>query len=167
MITREFKDLINLPVVSNTAAREIGRVREVLFDPAANGLFGLVVLPAERDGPVLFIPLRGVRSIGKDAITVESLNVAELFEANVQAKEISAAGGYHKGMNVMTQSGEAIGKVDKVKINQDGTVASYHSSSGFFGSKHDIELSEVVSASKDLIIISDAAREGAVKTVTG
>lgn len=166
MTTWELKDLLDLPVVSNAAAREIGRIQEVLFDPGANALFGLVISPAAKDGPLLLIPLRGIRSIGKDAVTVESLNVAEPFEANLQAQEISAAGGYRSGMNVMTQSGESVGKVDKVTINEDGTVASYHSTTGFFGSKHDIELSEVKSGSKDMIIISDSAREGAARNVT-
>jgi uncharacterized protein YrrD len=167
MTTWEFKDLLHLPVVSNAEAKEIGRVHEVLFDPAANALFGLVVSPAEKEAPRLHIPLAGIRSIGKDAITVESVDVVESFEDNVQAQEISAAGGYLDGMNVMTESGESVGKVDKVTLNEDGTVASYHSSTGFFGSKHDIEPSEVKSGSKDMIIISDSAREGAVKNVTG
>jgi uncharacterized protein YrrD len=166
MATWEFKDLLDLPVVSNTEAREIGRVKEVLFNPGANALCGLVVSPNEQDVPLLLLPLRGIRSIGKDAITVESVNVAEPFEENLQAQEISAAGGYRDGMNVMTESGESVGKIDRVKINEDGTVASYHSSSGFFGSKHDIEPSEVKSGSKDMIIIFDSAREGAVKNVT-
>jgi uncharacterized protein YrrD len=142
-------------------------VHEVLFDPAANALFGVVVSPAEKEAPRLHIPFAGIRSIGKDAITVESLDLAERFEDNVQAQEISAAGGYRDGMNVMTESGESVGKVDKVTLKEDGTVASYHSSTGFFGSKHDIEPSEVKSGSKDMIIISDSAREGAVKNVTG
>ncbi len=167
MTTWEFKDLLDVPVVSNAAAREIGKVHEVLFDPGANALFGLVITPAEKDGAALLIPLRGIRSIGKDAITVESLNVAEPFEANIRAQEISAAGGNRGGMTVMTESGESVGKIDKVTINDDGTVASYHSSSGLFGSKHDIEPSEVKSGSKDMLIISDSAREGAAKNVTG
>jgi uncharacterized protein YrrD len=167
MTTYEFDDLKNLPVISNAAAREIGRVKEVLFNPAANALYGLVVTPAEKDGPPLLIPLRGIRSIGKDAITIESLNVAERFEENVEAQEISAADGYRSGMEVMTQSGESVGKVDKVTINEDGTVASYHSTTGFFGTKHDIEPSEVVCGSTEKLIISDSAREGATRNVTG
>jgi uncharacterized protein YrrD len=166
MTSWEFKDLVNLPVVSNAAAREIGRVQEVLFNPAANALYGLVVKPAEKDGPVLLVPQRGIRSIGKDAITVESMNAVEHYEDNLQAQEISAAGGHRGGMSVMTQSGETVGKIDKVTLNDDGTVQSYHSSTGLFGTKHDIEPSEVKSGSKDMIIISDSAREGSVKNVT-
>lgn len=166
MTILEFNDLVDVPVVSNAAASEIGRVKEVLFNPAANALFGVVVSPTEKDAPLLLIPLRGIRSIGKDAITIESLNVAEYFEDNVEAKEISAAGGYRSGMEVMTQSGESVGKVDKVTINEDGTVASYHSTTGFFGTKHDIEPSEVVSGSTEKLIISDSAREGAPRNVT-
>lgn len=165
MTTWEFKDLVDLPVVANAQAREIGRVKEVLFDPSAHALFGLVVSPPEKDGALSLIPLRGIRTIGKDAITIESQNVAEPFENNVRAQEISAADGYRGGMSVMTESGESVGKIDKVTLNEDGTVASYHSSSGLFGSKHDIEPSEVKSGSKDMLIISDDAREGAVKNV--
>ena len=167
MTTWEFKDLVDLPVVSNAAATEIGRVSEVLFNPEANALFGLVVSPAEKGGPPLLIPLGGIRSIGKDAITIESLDMAEPFEENLQAQEISAVGGHRSGMNVMTESGESVGKVDKVILNDDGTVASYHSTTGFFGTKHDIEPSEVVSGSNEKLIISDSAREGAKKSVTG
>ena len=167
MSTWEFKDLIDLPVVSNAAARQIGKVREVLFNPKVNALFGLVVSPSEKDGPLLLIPQRGIRTIGKDAVTVESLNVAEHFDDNIEAQEISKADGYRSGMEVMTQSGESVGKVDKVTINDDGTVAAYHSSTGFLGSKHEIEPSEVVSGSYEKLIISDGAREGATRNVTG
>ena len=170
MATWEFKDLMNLPVVSNAAAREVGKVHEVLFNPAANALYGLVLTPTEKDGPLLLVPQRGIRSIGKDAITIESLHVAENFEDNVLAKEISKAGGHRSGMNVMTQSGESVGKIDKVTINDDGTVASYHSTTGLFGTKHDMEPSEVISGSADMLIIADNAREGAAppaKTVVG
>src|ERR1043166_10291486 len=53
MTTWEFKDLMHVPVVSNSAAREIGRVHEVLFDPSANALFGLVVSPAVKNDPLV------------------------------------------------------------------------------------------------------------------
>jgi uncharacterized protein YrrD len=166
MATWELNDLVGLPVISNSAAKQIGRVKEVLFNPRANALFGLVVAGEEKDSKALLIPQRGIRTIGKDAITVESMNVAEYFDENVRAQEISAAGGYHSGMTVMTEAGESVGKIDKVTINDDGTVASYHSTAGFFGSKHDIEPSEVRSGSEDIIVIADDAREGAVRNVT-
>ena len=56
MTTWEFKDLMHVPVVSNASAREIGRVHEVLFDPSANALFGLVVSPPEKKGPLVLVP---------------------------------------------------------------------------------------------------------------
>jgi uncharacterized protein YrrD len=167
MATREFKDLLDLPVVSTDPAREIGRVKEVLFNPAENALFGLVITPAEKDGPLLLVRLKAIGTIGKDAVMLASLVATEPFEQNVEAQEISAAGGYLSGMNVMTESGESVGTVDKVLINEDGTVSSYHSTTGFFGTKHDIEPSEVVSGSKEKLIISESAREGATKNVTG
>ncbi len=166
MTIRELKELVGMPVVSNAEAREVGHVREVLFNPGANALFGLVVEPAEEERPLLFLPFGGIRTIGKDAITITTLDVTQPFEQNPEAQEISAAGGYLSGMNVMTESGESVGKVDKVTINEDGTVASYHSTTGFFGSKHDIEPSEVVGGSKEKLIISDSAREGAARSVT-
>jgi uncharacterized protein YrrD len=162
--TCEIKDLNHVSVVSNSAAREIGKVREVLFDPGANALFGIVVSPPEKNSRPLLVLLKDIRAIGKDAISVTGDNI-ESFEENARAKVISAAGGHHGGMNVMTESGESVGKVDKVTLNEDGTVASYHSTTGFFGSKHDIEPSEVISGSEAKLIISDTAREGAARTV--
>jgi uncharacterized protein YrrD len=116
MTTWEFKDLQDLPVVSSAAAREMGRVKEVLFDTGADGLFGLVVSPPEKDGHLLLIPLTGIRSIGKDAVTVDSLTATEYFKNNGRTKEISLAGGNRGGMNVMTESGESVGKIDKMTI---------------------------------------------------
>lgn len=138
---------------------------EVLLNPRANALFGVVMAPEVKDGPRLLVPLAGIRSIGKDAITVESDAATESFDANVRAVEISKAGGFRSSMNVMTESGESIGTVDKVTIKEDGTVASYHSTTGFFGSKHDIEPSEVKAGSEDILIISDGAREGGAKPI--
>jgi uncharacterized protein YrrD len=167
MNAREFKDLIDLPVVSNADAKDIGHVHQVLFNPRASALFGLVISPTEKERPLLLLPLEGIHTTGKDAVTITSLDVTEPFERNAEAQEISAAGGYLSGMNVMTESGETVGKVDKVTINEDGTVAAYHSTTGLFGSKHDIEPSEVVAGSKDILIISDSARDGAAKNVIG
>lgn len=166
MTTREFKELLNLPVVSNAEARGVGKVHGVLFDPSANALYGLVVTPSEKDAAQLFLPLRGIHTIGKDAVTISGLEATEPFEQNTEAQKISAAGGYLNGMNVMTESGETIGKVNKVTINEDGTVASYYSTTGFLGTKHEIEASEVLAGSKDILIISDDAREGAAKNVS-
>ncbi len=163
----ELNDLTGLPVVSKNDAKEIGRVEEVLFNPSANALFGFVVKPEERDAVALLVPLSAIASIGPDAVTVESRTAAKPFTENVRAQEISAAGGYRSGMNVITESGESVGKIDKVTVDETGAVVSYHSTTGLFGSKHDIEPSEVRSGSEDMLIIIDSAREGAVKNVTG
>ncbi len=152
--------------MSNAEARGVGKVHGVLFDPSASALYGLVITPIEKDGVLLFLPLKGIHTIGKDAVTISDLDVTEPFEENTEAQKISSAGGYLNGMNVMTESGETIGKVNKVTINEDGTVASYHSTTGFLGTQHDIEPSEVLAGSKDILIISDTAREGATKNVT-
>jgi uncharacterized protein YrrD len=165
--TWEFKDLIGLAVVANAEAREVGNVEQVLFDPSANALYGLVITPVEEGSAPLLLRLKGIRTIGKDAVTIESMSAIEPLSGSPRAQEIAEAGGYREGMDVMTESGESVGKVDKVTLKDDGTVASYHSTSGFFGSKHDIEPSEVKSGSGDMIIILDSAREGAAKNVAG
>jgi sporulation protein YlmC with PRC-barrel domain len=53
MTSWELDDLKNLPVVSKNDAKKLGRVEEVLFNPSANALFGLVVKPEEKDAPVM------------------------------------------------------------------------------------------------------------------
>jgi len=166
MTSWELNDLKNLPVVSKNDAKKLGQVEEVLFNPSANALFGLVVKPEEKDAPALLVTLSAIASIGPDAVTVESHTAAKPFMDNVLAQEISAAGGYRTGMDVMTESGESVGKIDKVNVNEKGAVVSYHSTTGLFGSKHDIEPSEVRSGSDQMLIITNDAREGAAKSVT-
>jgi uncharacterized protein YrrD len=166
MTSWELDDLKNLPVVSKNDAKKLGQVEEVLFNPSANALFGLVVKPEEKDAPALLITLSAIAAIGPDAVTVESHTAAKPLTDNVMAQEISAAGGYRTGMDVMTESGESVGKIDKVNVNEKGAVVSYHSTTGLFGSKHDIEPSEVRSGSDQMLIITNDAREGAVKSVT-
>jgi uncharacterized protein YrrD len=167
MTSWELNDLKDLPVVSKNDARTLGRIEEVLFNPKANALFGLVVKPEDTAAPALLVTLSAIASIGPDAVTVESHTAAKPFMDNVQAQEISAAGGYRTGMDVMTESGESVGKIDKVSVDEKGAVVSYHSTTGLFGSKHDIEPSEVRSGSEQMLIISNDAHEGAAKTVTG
>jgi uncharacterized protein YrrD len=166
MTSWELNNLKDLPVVSKNDAKSLGRVDEVLFNPSANALFGLVVKPEEKDAPALLVTLSAIASIGPDAVTVESHTAAKPFLDNVMAQEISAAGGYRTGMDVMTESGESVGKIDKVNVNEKGAVVSYHSTTGLFGTKHDIEPSEVRSGSDQMLIITNDAREGAARSVT-
>jgi hypothetical protein len=84
MTTCEFKDLIDLPVVSKLGStRDWPRAGSALH-PSANALFGLVVAPVEKNAPLQLIQVGGPRAIGRDAITVESQDVAEPFADNAR-----------------------------------------------------------------------------------
>ena len=151
---KEAKDLVNMPIVSVATGRQIGQVKELLFEPGGHALYGLVLKQPD-DERVLLVRRENVRSFGNDAITIEDEAGAEVFDANDRAREIGLLGGSHLGgMKVMDQDGNEIGEVDKVMLNDDGTINCYRAYSGLLGLSHqDFRPDEIVSAGRDAIIV--------------
>jgi uncharacterized protein YrrD len=156
---REAKDLLKKPVIATTSGQQLGEVDQLLFEPGQHALYGMVI-KARDGGPSLLLQREQIRSIGKDAITVEREESTERFDANSTAQHLANTGGHLGGLEVMTEDGEKLGKVDNVMLNEDGTVASYQISSGplGLGGKRDILPSEVVTAGADAIIIPGEAK---------
>ena len=155
---KEAKDLLKKPVIANETGQQLGEVDQLLFEPGQHTLYG-VVIKARDGGPSLLLQRAQIRSFGKDAITVESISATERFDTNATAQHLANTGGHLGGLEVMTQDGEKLGKVDNVILNDDGTVSSYQISSGLLGmGKRDIPISEVVTAGADALIIPGEAK---------
>jgi hypothetical protein len=78
------------------------------------------------------------------------------MDANSRAREVtSVSGGHLGGITMMNEAGNVVGKVDKVILNEDLSVAAYHTASGLLGlgSGHDVTPEEVISAGPDAIVV--------------
>ena len=152
---RDAIELLDLPVISTATGSRLGKVHGLLFEPGQHLLFGFV-LDGEGGSPRLFLNRERIKSIGRDAITVEDDHSPEVFEGNERARDLAVRGGRLTGMKVFTEDGNQIGQIDRVMLNEDGSIDGYHSSSGLLGlgTRRDISPTEIVSAGADAIVIS-------------
>jgi len=160
MDPRDAKELISMPVVATTEGRRIGRVKDVLFDPSAHALLGLMVGADDVDA-TMFLERQRIKGIGQDAVTVEGESALEPYAPAGRTREVVESGIHLRGANVLTEGGDSIGKLDRVLVNEDGTVASYRVSKGLLGFiyRKEIPPSEIVKIGEDAVIVADTVSE--------
>jgi sporulation protein YlmC with PRC-barrel domain len=106
-------DLKNMAVVSLGDGTRVGRIEDVLFDTGALHVAALVVTTA---GGRSIVPVAAVRSIGSDAVTVES-------GAAVQASAPSSSNNLLRslkdlsGTKVVNAEGTYLGEVQEIEID--------------------------------------------------
>lgn len=163
MSTRNASELMSLPVIATQQGREIGRVKDVLFDPNAHQLLGLMVTAAAAAESTMFLERDAIRSIGDDAVTVDSDDKLGAVASYPRVREIIDSGIHLKGAPVLTESGESLGRVDKIMVDEAGGVAAYEVSRGVLGlgGRKEIAPADVISIGEDAIIVSRAAAEDA------
>lgn len=158
-MTREPKDILDMPVLATSTGRDLGTVKQLLFLPGEHLLYGFVIKPRTKGDPDRILLRENIKSIGEAAVTIEKEEAAGLFDADSQARELLTAGGQLHGTKILTEEGNEVGKVDTLLLDESGSIAAYKISSGVLGlgSGHEIKVSSVVTAGPDAIIVSSAA----------
>jgi uncharacterized protein YrrD len=152
---RDAKDLLNLPVVVVDGGIEVGRVRNLLFEPGKHQLYGLII-DGKGDRPTMVLAPDRIGSIGENAVTISDVNQVSILDSDEKAQRLEKAGGHLGGMRVLTEGGDLIGKVDTVMLHDDGRIASYQATSGMLGlgGRTNFQPDQVVTAGEDAIIIA-------------
>lgn len=128
---RSSQDVIGLPVYAISSGKQVGIVRDLLFDNHQQ-LFGLLV---ESKGWMMrrrYIPADRIVSFGFDAVTVDSENVLEPLE-DPHEKVVGVCSGKHKlkGLPVMTVTGSELGRLENVYFLEEvGTLIGYELTDG-------------------------------------
>jgi uncharacterized protein YrrD len=156
---RDASELLSKPVFATTEGREVGRVKDVLFDPDAQALRGLMVSPAEGVESEMFVERGNIVGLGRDAITVETAEAVEPLAHRAEAREVIETGIHLKGAKVLTEGGNSIGTIDKIYVEDNGDIVCYAAASGLlgFGDKSEIDPDCVVKVGEDAIIVSEDA----------
>ena len=159
---RDAEQLMSLPIFATSEGRELGRIKDVLFDPEQQVLLGVLVDTAHSSddvGGAMFIERAAIQSMGADAVTVSGDDVLRRLDDSQQARDVMESGIHLKGARVLTEAGDAIGKVDKVLIADDGRISGYTTASGLlgFGDKNEIDAGHVLKIGQDAIIVSEMA----------
>ena len=157
--TRSANELMSFPVISTREGREVGRVKDVVFDPGKHELLGMMVSTGASDAdPTMFLPRTAIHSIGDHAVTVESEEKLTNASSYARVREVLDSGIHLKGSPVLTEGGDAIGKVDRILVDDEGRVAAYEVSHGLFSfiNRRRIPPDGVISIGQDAVIVSAA-----------
>lgn len=157
-----------LPVVAVNQGRILGKVKDVVFDPATHTMIGLMLSGRNGRGEN-FIDAARVRRLGPYAVIVATEQDVMSIDEHARASEIVASGVRVRGADVMTDAGRPIGKIDKVWLRDDGTVLRYRASVGGWGlgRSHELEPKDIVVIGEDVVIVSSEAVDGVRPSAQG
>lgn len=152
---KDANELISMPVFGTSEGRELGRVKDVLFDPDRQMLLGLVVQPVDDDA-LSFVERDGIIGLGRDAVTVEGGEALRPLATEERARTIVDSGIHIGGAKVITESGDAIGQIDRVMLDNDGAIVGYRAVAGPFGigGKNRIDPRDVRKIGADAVIVA-------------
>ena len=158
---RNAKELSGLAIVDVANGKKLGSADEVVVSPDTGRLLGFVMKslgvlsPNER-----IVEMSDVRSIGRDAITVEGDEVARTSEA--AAEEFQRARAEKRtliGRKVVTQDGSMVGTITDYTIDeQEARVKGLILGGGLFETGDVIPADRVVSVGTDVVVVSEPGR---------
>jgi sporulation protein YlmC with PRC-barrel domain len=115
-------------VVSMVDGVRIGRIEEVLFDTAGLKVAALILTTT---GGRSILPFAAVRSLGADAVTVESATATQPAAAQGDAGNLLRALGDLTGLKVVNGEGAYLGDIRDVTIDQaSGALTEIEAHSG-------------------------------------
>lgn len=133
MMGRSANSMIGLPIFSLDHGRRIASVKDVIYDGRHSKLLAFTIEQAGVFSPKrMVLPFENIKSIGRDAVIVESADVFVSERELPEIREIALHGENISGKVLLTQSGSRLGNVVDVLIDEAaGNAISYEVSGGF------------------------------------
>ena len=126
-------DLVGRTVVVREGAEEVGKVKDLVVDPAGRQVLGFV-LSGGLFKSAKVVPWAAIQAIGPDSVIVNAAtSIVKAEEApDIQAvleKELAI-----RGARIQTTAGKDLGKIDDLQFDEHtGTVLGYELAGGVFG----------------------------------
>lgn len=157
-MARNAGELVSKPVIDTAEGRSLGRVKDAMFEPEQHLLYGLLV---ETEAGDRFLARDAVRGFGADAVTVDGEGAITDLGTESRARELMESGIRLRGTKVITETGDSLGTVDKIMIEDDGSVVCYQTASGLLGigERHEVPPSRVMRIGTDAIIVAAVAED--------
>lgn len=151
-------DLKGKTILSLDSGEKLGQVDDVLVDPNALRVSGLLVNRGNvLDRDTQIITMTDIDRWGRDAVLVRDANVFKP-ETDVHEREnwLSASDKL-KGLSVVSTDGERLGKIDEVLIDGNGQILAFRISEGMsagrFGEKREIPAHATQKIGDDVAIV--------------
>jgi sporulation protein YlmC with PRC-barrel domain len=157
--------LRGMPIVSVGEGAKLGYVDEVLFDVPA---LRIVALRARGDDQIFAVPYEHLRTIGEDAITVESSQVTQMVSKPGPFDGLTDLG-HLKRLKVVDEAGTLLGTIERVAIDPaSGRITSLTAHRGGLlgigGTSTTIEAEAVRGVGNELVTVASPADRPATAT---
>ncbi|ADL11955.1 PRC-barrel domain-containing protein [Acetohalobium arabaticum] len=151
-------EVIDLPVVNLETGKEIGDVKDVVFDPDTERIVGLIVEGGGFFKGDRMIPYDQLYSMGDDAVTIK--DESALSDLDDTKDYLIDNPGDVIGSKVVTDDGKELGIIEDIILNpDDGNRDSYEITDGLV---HDIldgrgvlSVSNELKYGEDVVVVSN------------
>lgn len=156
MAVKTGKELAGLAVVTLNGGEKLGRIDDVVFDPATGRVTGFFVDRGGMFSKPKFLPAGDVQSLGDDAVTVSSDKVL-LDGPSALTGEIAAKTA--ENLPVLNPAGTVLGKIADIGVDTQSLSVPYLIlATGIIGDtlhgKPHIPISAVQTVGADSVIVS-------------
>jgi uncharacterized protein YrrD len=151
---RDVRDITGMVVVATREAREVGSVRDVLFDPKRRTVLGLIVAPAGARDSRMFVGRAHILGTGRHAVTIRSEADVQGFVTRDREREFTDAAVRLEGVRITTDQGDDVGKVGRVFVTPDLRIAALEAGGGVFGRRRRLAIADVISIGNGRVIVS-------------
>ncbi len=122
---KKSSEIMGLPVISINEGRELGKVRDLVINPAAKAVSALLIEDRKWFMGAKTCPFSAISGIGQDALTIETsqsvtaaLDSPELLD--LLAEEIRII-----GSKLLTKTGQLQGKIVDMIVDESGKMISF------------------------------------------
>lgn len=130
--TFKSKDISGKRVISYVDGKELYRIHDVIHDAINQKVLGFMVDESWLLARGRHIPLSAVRSIGKDAVTVDSEAVVHRTKDDREIDRVTQRHLDIRRHKIVTEDGEVVGRVTDFYFNgETGNIEGYDISRGF------------------------------------
>jgi uncharacterized protein YrrD len=156
---RRARTIVGLPVISLAEGLRLGEIRDIVFDPDRRRIAGLVITEATWRRDAEIVPIDRVRSFGRDAVTIHSLEGLIKAKTDQDLYRLLTSGVKVDGLLAMTEGGNYLGIMEEIVVGPRGEMIAYEISAGFAEDlnrgKCLIPADEAVTVGKDVATFPD------------
>lgn len=157
-------ELLGKPIIAAATGEIVEKVADLVVDNAGQKVLALLADEGGLFAAAKIVPFDAIRSVGPDAIMVESPEV--LVAASEEPAVEAVLEQYQKlvGLKVVTESGEDLGTIKDLYLNdQTGTIEGYEVSGGLAKDMKDgrafLPAPKTLTIGKDVVIVPDEAAQ--------
>lgn len=131
---RKGSDLIGKPVIAYDTGEQFDQVQDLIFDPNANQLLGLLIDEGGWLYDARILPFQGIQAIGQDAAIAKSKSLVITASQVPEIERVLQTNQILRGTQIMTTDGCNLGTlVDFFFDEETGNVEGYEVSGGLLG----------------------------------